>query len=292
MAVIKTKNLKKYFGKTKAIDGISFAVKKGEIFGFLGPNGAGKTTTIRCMMNFISPTTGSIKILNYDAQEESVQLKKYVGYLSSEAELYGNWNGYEHINLLEKIKGKAPLRNKLIKKLDFNPLPKVKTLSTGNKQKLNLILALMHQPKVIILDEPTAGLDPLLQNTIYGILRELQQNGSTIFMSSHNLHEVENVCTRVGIIKKGKLIATETIADLKKRKIYQAKINFDSTFKKEDFQLKNTKIIHQNSESLILQIKEDINPLLKKLAHYRLKNIEIAQASLEEIFLEFYKNKK
>ena len=166
MAVIRVQNLKKYFGKTRAVDEISFDVNEGEIIGFLGPNGAGKTTTIRCLMDFIRPTEGKIEILGLDAQKNSAQLKTDIGFLSSEADLYKSWTGAEHIHFLERVKGISRFDEELIKNLKFDPRKKVGALSTGNKQKLGIILALMHQPKLLVLDEPTVGLDPLLQNYI------------------------------------------------------------------------------------------------------------------------------
>src|SRR4030042_3254268 len=167
MAAISVTNLKKYFGKTRAVDGISFEVNEGEIMGFLGPNGAGKTTTIRCLMDFIRPTQGQIEILGKDAQKNAPEVKADIGYLSSEVDLYKSWTGQEHIHFLEKIRGISKFDEELISELKFNPRKKVSALSTGNRQKLGLILALMHQPKLLILDEPTVGLDPLLHNYIY-----------------------------------------------------------------------------------------------------------------------------
>ncbi len=224
MSVIQIDNLKKYFGQTKAVDGISFEVKKGEIFGFLGPNGAGKTTTIRCMMDFLRPDEGTIEILGLDAQTDSPKLKGDIGFLSEEVNLYHNWTGQEHINLVKKIRGGGIDESDLIAKLDFNPQKKVKKLSLGNKQKLGLILALMHQPKILILDEPTTGLDPLLQQTIYEILQSEAQKGNTIFMSSHNLFEVERLCDRVCIIKNGKIVAIESIPEERRKKLPRSRL--------------------------------------------------------------------
>lgn len=197
MAVIEIKNLKKYFGNIKAIDDISFSVKEGEIFGYLGPNGAGKSTTIFYLMGFIIPTSGSISIFGKDAIKERTILKKDIGYLSSDVHLYKNLTGQDHINLIKSIRGKSLLLKKLVQDFDFNPKLQVHHLSTGTKQKLGIILCLMSQPKLLLLDEPTRGLDPLLQNIVYNYILELKKNGSTIFMSSHNLSEVEKLCDHV-----------------------------------------------------------------------------------------------
>lgn len=291
MNIIEVKNLKKYFKKTKAVDGISFEVQKGEIFGFLGPNGAGKTTTIRCMMDFIRPTFGKISILGLDAQKDSVALKKDIGYLSGDLKLYDKWTGKEHINFLEKIRGKSKISKELIKKLDFNPKMKFKHLSSGNKQKLGLILSLMAEPKVLIMDEPTVGLDPLLQNTIYDILGEFKKKGTTIFMSSHNLPEVERVCDRVGIIKEGKLVGIEMIEDLGEKRLRKVEVRFKDKFKKSDFKFDGVEKIEEITDGLILTVRGDIDAVVKKLAKYKLRDLEISHATLEDVFLEFYKGK-
>lgn len=288
MSVIEIKNLKKYFGKTKAVDDISFSVVKGEIFGFLGPNGAGKTTTIRCMMDFIRPNEGSINILGKDAQRESVVLKKSIGYLSGNVRLYKKWSGQEHINFVRRLNGKNDFANDLIERLDFNPEIKAKNLSSGNKQKLSVILALMFQPEILILDEPTLALDPLLQNTIYELLEEATKKGTTVFMSSHNLAEVDRICHRVGIIKQGKMVAIEDIQGMKDKKMHTVYAHFADHFNKNDFNTDGMQIIHESTETVTFNVKGDINSVIKKLSAYQLKDIHITQASLEEIFLEFY----
>ncbi len=288
MAVIEVKNLKKYYKQVKAVDDISFNIEQGEIFGFLGPNGAGKTTTIRCMMDFIHPNSGQISILSKDSQKDTVALKQDVGYLPAVMQFYNHWTGSDHIKIIEKLRHGSGETNQYIKMLNFNPKLEVKSLSTGNRQKLGIILALINQPKVIILDEPTVGLDPLLQNVIYEILRDLASKGSTIFMSSHNLHEVEEICGRVGIIKQGKLIAVETISDLKRKRIYTVRVDFEGEFNPADFSVNGTKIKEQKDHEILLIVKGDINNLIQKVARHQLKSLEIVQAPLDEIFLEYY----
>jgi len=285
---IEVRNLKKYFGQTHAVDDISFSVEKGEIFGFLGPNGAGKTTTIRCLMDFIRPSSGEISIFNENAQNDSAKLKNKIGFLPGNVRLYEGWTGEDHIKFIEGIRGKSKKVAELIGKLDFNPRIKTRHLSSGNKQKLGLILALMNNPELLIMDEPTIGLDPLLQNTIYEILEESKKNGTTIFMSSHNLPEVERLCSRVGIIKDGKIIALEDIDKLHAKKMHVVNLTFDGQFNKNDFNFDGVEINEVLPNGLILNVKGDINILLKKLSGYRLKDINISHATLEEVFLEFY----
>ena len=292
MNAIEVSNLKKYFGKTHAVDDVSFSVEKGEIFGFLGPNGAGKTTTIRCLMNFLKPTAGKIKILGADAQRNSTEIKNKIGFLSGDVRLYDGWTGEDHIKFLEKLRHRKSVASELISKLNFNPRLKFKALSSGNKQKLGLILSLMFEPELMIMDEPTLGLDPLLQNTIYEILESLREKGTTVFMSSHNLAEVDRVCDRVGIIKEGKIVATESIASLKEKRMHAVRVHFASGYSKDDFNFDGIEVQQEIPNGLVIGVKGDINPIIKKLANYQLKELEITHASLEEIFLEFYDSDK
>jgi len=290
MAAIRVQNLKKYFGKTKAVDGISFDVNEGEILGFLGPNGAGKTTTIRCLMDFIRPTEGKIEILGRDAQKDSAELKTDIGYLSSETDLYKSWTGAEHINFMERLRGISSFDEELEKEMKFDRRKRAGALSTGNRQKLGIILALMHQPKLLVLDEPTVGLDPLLQNYIYEILKAEAAKGNTVFMSSHNLAEVEKICDRVIILKEGNIVATESISDIRRKRIYTIHAYFEGEIPKKDVVTDGIELIEELSNGLVLRIKADIRPLLHKLSEYNnLKDLEITHATLEEVFMEFYK---
>ena len=288
MSVVEIQNLKKYFGKIKAVDDISLNVGKGEIFGFLGPNGAGKTTTIRCLLNFLKPQSGEIKIFGLDSKKDSTKIKEKVGYLAGDVKLYDGWTANDHIGFLESIRRKKSICLTLAEKLNLNPQIKFKALSSGNKQKLGLVLALGFEPELLIMDEPTLGLDPLLQNTIYTILEDLKKKGTTIFLSSHNLAEVDRICDRVGIIKDGKLVATESIQGLKEKRMHVIEVQFNGPFNKADFYLANLEIRQELSDRLVIGARGDINPLIYKLAQYNLKDLKITHASLEEIFLEFY----
>ncbi len=290
--VIETKNLTKFYGRTRGVEDVNLKIKKGEIFGFLGPNGAGKTTTIRCMMDFIRPTSGSISILGMDSVKESAEIKKYVGYLSGDVKLYEKLTGEQHIRYIEGFRGKAPFVKELVKRLKFDPKVKVKNLSKGNKQKLALILALMHRPKVIIMDEPTAGLDPILQGEIYDILEEMKSKGATVFFSSHIIPEVERIADRVGIIKEGRLVGVESIEELSKKKIRNIEVKFKGKYKASDFKIPGVKKIKKaNGGVLMISYAGDINSLLKKLTLYEIADIKISHASLEDVFIEFYEKK-
>lgn len=291
MNAIEVKNLKKYFGKVKAIDGISFTVAKGEIFGFLGPNGAGKTTTIRCLMDYIRPTSGGVVILGKDSKKDTVEIKSKVGYIPGNIKLNNNWTGFDHLKFVESIRGKSETAEALAQKFELDLSKKFRNLSSGNKQKLGLVLALMSDPEVIIMDEPTVGLDPLLQNTIYEILLDLKAKGKTIFVSSHNLPEVERLCDRVGIIKQGKMVAVETLKGLEGKKLHKVEIRFSGKFNKSDFDFDGVEKIEDIADGVILTVGGNLNPIIRKLAKYDIADMEISHATLEEVFLKFYEKK-
>ncbi|MFA6098484.1 MAG: ABC transporter ATP-binding protein [Patescibacteria group bacterium] len=288
MKTIEISSLRKYFGNTKAIDDISLDVDQGQIFGFLGPNGAGKTTTIRAMLSFIRPTSGMIKIFGKDTRKESVEIIKKIGYLSGNVRLYEKWDGQTHINFVKNLNGENDRSSELMNVLDFDASIKVKQLSSGNKQKLAIILALMTRPDLLIMDEPTNALDPLLQNEVYELLEKEAKNGVTIFMSSHNLSEVDKICDRVAIIKKGKIVATESILSLKEKKLTHVHIYFSGSFNKDEFIDENNELVKETSNYIVINVKGDINPLIKKISKYNIKDLSISQAALEDIFLEFY----
>jgi len=288
MSTIEVKNLKKYFKDTKAVDDVSFNVEQGEVYGFLGPNGAGKTTTIRTMMDFIRPTAGSIKILGLDAQKDTVELKKKIGYLSGELRLYKKWTGQDHINFVRNLNGKEDISSEIIERFDFDPTRKVKTLSSGNRQKLGIVMAFMTKPEVLIMDEPTNALDPLLQNEMYDLLQEVAKKGTTVFMSSHNLAEVDRVCSQVAIIKQGKIVTTESIRNLKEKRLYTVTAHFSDSFDKSQFNIDGISITKEMQAGLIMSVKGDVNRIVDILSKHQLKDLQIEHASLEEIFLEFY----
>lgn len=291
MHIIELKKVTKKFGQVTALKNVDLAVEEGEIFGFLGPNGAGKTTTIRLLMDFIRPTSGQILLFGQPISTAN-RLFQYssIGYLSCENTSFRGWTGREHFQFLQNLRGiKSKNMKQLTERLDFNPKALVRTLSSGNLQKLNFILAIMFEPKLIILDEPTKALDPLLQHEIYKILREMNAKGSTIFLSSHNLSEVESFCTRTGIIKLGELVSTEGIHDLKSKQMFNIEIFTTEKFDTKIFKIPSVDSIEKLPTSIKLKIKGDINPALNIISKLNVKDISIGKATLEEIFMEFYR---
>lgn len=287
--VVCVKNLKKYFDNNLAVDDISFDIKKGEILGFLGPNGAGKSTTIRCMMGFNKPTAGSVEILGQDMIDDAIKAKQDIGYLSGSIKLYDNWTGLDHIRFVKDARDRSDIVSDLIKRLDFNQNVKFRHLSSGNKQKLGLILALMHQPKVLIMDEPTVGLDPLLQSEIYKILLEMRDKGASILISSHNLPEIERLCDRVVIIRKGKLVAIENIKALSDKKLYKIEARFKNKVNLSKFKIDNVDELTQNLNTISMSVRGDINVVLAEILKYKLVDLRVEHASLEDTFMKFYK---
>ncbi|HUD20814.1 MAG TPA: ABC transporter ATP-binding protein [Candidatus Saccharimonadales bacterium] len=289
---IQISRLKKYFGKTKAVDDISLEIRKGEVYGFLGPNGAGKTTTIRCLMDFLRPDAGKISVLGLDAKTDSVAIKERIGFLPSEMYLHGDWTGQEHTEFIQAVRGKKFNFKTLAEKFDLNLHVKAKHLSTGNKQKLGIVLTLMTEPELLVLDEPTRGLDPLLQNTFYKCLGEFKQKGATVFMSSHILPEIERVCDRVAIIREGKIVGIEVVEEFKQSALHLVTIRFENPADRSTFSLPSAEKADELPDGLILKVKGDLDPLIKELAKYKIKDLELDHSSLEDLFLSFYKEKK
>ena len=286
-AVVQVCDASKSFGSKQALNKVSLSVNEGEIFGFLGPNGAGKTTTIRCLMDFIRTDSGSVKIFGQNVKDNQ-SIRKDIGFLSADNQLIDRWNAIQHINFYQTVKRDKANAVELMNRLDIDPNAKAGHLSTGNKQKLGLVLALMGSPKLLILDEPTRGLDPLLQNEIYIILKDFSNKGGTVFFSSHNLSEVEHLCSTVAIIRQGSLVADKAMADLRQMKTHIISV----TFTKDDVSLPKFKDIEVNknsARSYELRVRGDINLVLKDITRHELADLEINHATLEEIFMEYYR---
>jgi len=283
--IIETENLTKYYGKIKGVEDLSFSIEKGEIFGFLGPNGAGKTTTIRTLLGFLKPTGGKGFIFGKDIEKEIEEIKEMTGYIPGELNLYGNLTAKDFLNYFGKLRKNFD-EKKLKELLEIFEVPldrKIKGYSRGMKQKLGIIQAFMHNPELVLMDEPTAGLDPLLQKKFYDFLREEKKEGKTMFISSHILTEVEKVCDRVGVIKEGNLIALENIDALKSKKGKVIKVKT-----KEKIKIKGIKTEGENGWTKFV-VTKNMNEIIKKLAAYTIEDIEIGELSLEEIFMHYYR---
>ena len=290
--IIQVSHLTKYYGKSLGIEDINLEIHKGEIFGFLGPNGAGKSTMIRLMLNLLRPSLGSVKIFNKNVQKHYDKIFNNIGNVPGELRLYEELTGYNFLNSMNKFSTQEPRWQKeLMNAFHLNTTDlnkKIKHYSHGMKQKLGIIQALQDDPQLIIMDEPSEGLDPINKNVLYEYLQKFNAMGKTIFFSSHYLAEVEKICDRVGLVKNGKLITSETISSLKEKMIRRLEVTFAHAFLVDDFDLQNTIIIEQDPHRLVLNVSGNINLLLKQIAKYEVKNLIFPEPSLEDTFMTFY----
>jgi ABC-2 type transport system ATP-binding protein len=289
--VIHTSGLTKFYGKQLGIEEVNLEVKRGEIFGYLGPNGAGKTTTIRTLLDFIRPTRGSAVVFDLDIRQHSVDIHRRVGYLNGELALYNNMTGADLLKYLGNLRGGLDWKyiKGLAARFQCDLTRRIQGLSLGNKQKLGLLQAFMQKPELLILDEPTNGLDPLMQHEFYDLLSETKQEGRTIFLSSHILPEVEKVCDRVGIIRQGKLVTVETIETLKSHSVRKLEIYFARAIPTEKFSnLSGVREIKVQDNVLTCNVAGSLDALVKASAQFEVVNIISHEPTLEEIFMTYY----
>ncbi len=290
--VIVIDKLQKSYGKVQAVRGISMSVERGEIFGFLGPNGAGKTTTIRCMLDVIRPTSGTLRVLGLDAQRDKLALHQRIGYLPGDVRLPGQMTGKQIINYFSRLQGLEPvLLNELVARFDVEIKRPIKGYSKGMRQKIGIVLAFMCDPEVLILDEPTAGLDPLLQKVFNEFLLEEQARGKTVFMSSHIMSDVEKVCHRVGVIRQGELVTVEEVEALREKAGQRVTVEFGDTVATEELtRIPGVSMVSENNNnsSYHFNISGNMDPLIKALSRHEVVRLQAEEAPLEEVFLKFY----
>lgn len=295
MNLIELEAITKKYGENIGCFEINLAVKAGEVYGFIGPNGAGKTTVIRQMMGFIQPDNGQGKIFGLDIWKDSAKIMKDLGYVAGEVAIPEYMTGISYLKVLANIRKNVDwsYTKKLIDYFDLDATRKIKKMSKGMKQKVALIAAFMHKPKVLIMDEPTSGLDPLMQEKFNKLVKTFEKEGTTIFISSHIFSEIENVCNRVAIIKKGKIISEILIEEMKKdfNKVYQVKfaniLDYQSFLKKKWNILKKDDVLNQ----IEVKIKdEDINDFLKAISQFNVNNFKLIPFSLEKHFLKYYQD--
>jgi ABC-2 type transport system ATP-binding protein len=291
---IRTEELTKHYGDFPALVDVSLDVRPGEIFGFLGPNGAGKTTMIRTILDEIRPTSGRASILGMDTHLQSVEIRDHIGYVPGDLAMYPNLTGKDTLTYFANLRGGVDWSfvDSLADRLDADLTKKVGDLSSGNRQKVGLIQAFMNKPDVLIMDEPSSGLDPLVQREFQTMMREVASDGRTVFLSSHTLSEVQRVADRVGIIRHGHLIAVEGVADLRSKAIRTVNLFFDETVDGADLEgLPGVREVKVENHHVTLSFDGQMETLLKVVTQrYSLLDITTHEANLEEIFLTYYED--
>ncbi|MFQ5459839.1 MAG: ABC transporter ATP-binding protein [Anaerolineae bacterium] len=292
-AVIDTRDLTKFYGQHLGVEGLDLEVQEGEVFGYLGPNGAGKTTTIRLLLDFIRPTRGRARVLGLDAQRDSVEIRRHLGYLPGELALYGNLRGMQLLRFLAHLRGGVDWAyvDALAERFELDITRRVREYSRGNKQKLGIIQAFMHRPRLLVLDEPTVGLDPFMQQEFYRLVKEVQAAGSTVFFSSHILPEVERVCTRVGIIRNGSLVEVQDIATMKERALRQIEFRFAGPIAPGDLdRVPGVTEVVYDGRSVCFTVQGRVDAVIKAAAAYTVEQVISHEVSLEAIFMAYYED--
>ena len=290
---ILTEGLTKHYGDVEALIDLNLSVAPGEVFGFLGPNGAGKTTMIRTVLDLIRPTNGRASILGMDSHESAVEIRRHVGYLPGDLALYPNLTGQETLTYFANLRGGVDWSyvNGLADRFNSDLSKKVSDYSSGNRQKIGLIQAFMSKPEVLILDEPSTGLDPLVQQDFQALLRETAAEGRTVFLSSHTLSEVERVAHRVGIIRQGRLVVVEAVDELKSKAIRRLEMQFGSPVDEAVFRgVEGVHDVSIEGTRVSVSFKGEMATLLRAAMAHDLVNLNSDEADLEEIFLTYYRD--
>jgi ABC-2 type transport system ATP-binding protein len=292
--IIKTRGLSKNYGQRLGISDVNIEVMASEVFGYLGPNGAGKTTTIRVLLDFIRADKGTAQIFGLDIRKSSADIRRRVGFLPGELNLYENLTCRDLLLYFCNLRGKSdwPYIEELAARFQCHLAQPIHSLSQGDKRKIGLIQAFMHKPDLIILDEPTNGLDPIMQHEFYRLIGETRALGQTIFFSSHNLPEVERICDRVGIIRAGSMVAVENVAALKARTMRNVEIHFGEDIAVDAFaNIEHLRIISLDKRLLKCQLKGEMESLMKTAAKFKIIDFISREPDLEEIFLAYYGDK-
>ncbi|WP_068925868.1 ABC transporter ATP-binding protein [Planobispora rosea] len=288
-AVVETEGLTKFYGKRRGLEDLDLEIRPGEVFGYLGPNGAGKTTTIRLLLDVIRPTRGRMSVLGAEPRDPAVRSR--IGYLPGELALEGNEKARDYLAFLGGVRGGVSKDriSALAERLDADLSVPMGKLSKGNKQKVGLIQAFMHEPEFLILDEPTGGLDPLVQQEFLAMVREVRAGGRTVLMSSHVLAEVEDVADRVGIVRGGRLVAVEDVTALREKAVRRMELHFETPVPREAFEdLPGVRDLRVEGASVRCTIDGRPDALIKAAARFTVVHLVSAEPDLEEIFLTYY----
>jgi ABC-2 type transport system ATP-binding protein len=293
-AAIRTERLTKYYGRVVGVEGLTLEVPEATIFGFLGPNGAGKTTTIRLLLDLVRPTSGGASIGGFDCRRQSLEARRLVGYLPGELPFYPDLTGHGFLHFLARV-GQRPVApsalDRLLHRFDVSETDlrrRMRDYSQGMKRKLGLIQALMTEPPVVILDEPTAGLDPLMIEAFTETMRELPRRGATVFLSSHVLSEVEKTCDRIGLVRRGRLVAIQSIDELRRSMPKRVTVAFGATVNGNLPSIDGTTLVSRTANSCVLDVSGPIGPLIHAMRDLPVRDLEIEPFGLERYVLELY----
>jgi ABC-2 type transport system ATP-binding protein len=290
-AVIETEHLTKSYGSSRGIEGVSISVDRAEVYGFLGPNGAGKTTTIRTLLDLLHPTSGSAMIFGLESHDDSRAIRARIGNLPGDFTCDPRLTGREFLEFCADTRGIRGLGSAslLAQRFEADLDRRIGDLSRGNRQKIGLIQALLHDPELLLLDEPTTGLDPLMQEEFLDVIGEYRERGGTVFLSSHALDEVQRVCDRVAIIREGHLAAVEKVADLRGHSYHQVSIEFDSAVDADEFaHIHGVTDLDADGPRVSFKVAGALDPVIKAAARHEVLDMELTEPTLEEVFLTFY----
>ena len=289
--IIETSNLSVSYGRQRGIRDLNLSVEQGEVFGFLGPNGAGKTTTMRVLLDIIRPTAGRAAIFGLDCQKDGVIIRRRIGTIPGELKLYQQLRADEYFDMIARVSGAAvapATRRDLCERLQLDPRRPMRTYSRGNKQKAGLVAAFMRRPDLLILDEPTTGLDPLIQQHVLDLVREARADGRTVLFSSHVLPEVQEVCDRVGIIRAGQIVATEQVGQLVKSRVQRLHIRFAQPPPAGALDGDGISETGRLGDRVTFEIRANLNRLLAQAVAFDVLELENEQVTLEEVFMTYY----
>ena len=285
--MIDTQDLTKFYGRTRGIEGLSLHVDSGEFFGFIGPNGAGKSTTIRTLLGLLRPTRGTATVFGLDSVIDGIAIRRRLGYVPAEPGFYNRMAGDSILRLSSRIHGVSTLRgHEIANQLDLDLTRNADELSTGNRKKLAIVLALQHHPELLVLDEPTAGLDPLIQGVFFELLRRENEQGSTILFSSHVLDDVQRMCRRVAIVRNGKAVEVAEIEELRQRHLKQVRAIFDKPVGRQ--QIDGLSNMELKGEEIRFSFTGSLRTLLAALSEQPLVDLTIESPTLDEVFLHYY----
>ena len=287
--IIEAQQLTKSYGPRRGVVELAFSVQPGEVFGFLGPNGAGKTTTIRLLLGFLRPSSGTITVNGLDAWERAPQVHRSIAYLGSDQPFLGELTGAQLLDYVANLRGlPRGAWRRLAERFELDPSVPIRRLSSGNRQKVGVVQVFMGREPLLVLDEPTSGLDPLMQREFLSLVADARAEGRTVFLSSHNLPEVERSCDRVGIVREGRLVDISAVQELLAGHWRSVNLVLEEPAPDGTFDLPDVRVLAATGQMLHLMVRGDVNPLLRRIAGLRVRDVSITTPDIEDVFMRFY----